>query len=313
MDSFNFFERIYKVISMNMCMRTTATIISTIFICVSLRAQNISVVQFRSAPNDFSAAAQETRRLDPDGNACALIKIDTHQAGFSFDAGASCISDIIYAEPGIWLYLPSGTRKLTIAHKQFGSLCGWQFPINIEPAHTYAMTLKTEIPKLEKVRPARPDRPAKPAFDVTGFSSHFLQSHVGMEIGKGEECSATIGISYSFVPGKAGFYFSVDYCDDSGLSFFAGPAFRLLDAQSATDWQIYAGVGYTANNSCSVDIGSHFAWKSKKALSLWDFSVGCQYWGNGSVVPYVGLGAGITGYAAVGILGLILAACATVL
>lgn len=280
-------------------MKTTATIILSIILSTALHAQSISITQFKAAPNDFSAAAQGTRRLDPDGEACALVKISTHQTGFSFDAGASCITDVVYSEPGVWLYLPSGTRKVTISHKQFGTIYGWLFPINLEPARTYEMTLKTEMPKPVRIRPIRPD------LNVTGFSSHFLQSHIGMEIYQGSVYGAVIGMNYSFVPKRMGFYTSVEFGVDSGtINIFAGPAIRIFDSTSYTDWQLYAGLGY-AGGSFGVDVGTKFGWKSDKILSRWDFSFGCQYWGNGTVVPYVGLGAGITGYAAAGVLGLI--------
>ena len=56
-----------------------------------------------------------------------------------------------------------------------------------------------------------------------------------------------------------------------------------------------------------------FAWQSDKILSRYDFSIGCQYWGEGTVVPYVGLGAEITGCVAAAVAGVILAVVAAVL
>lgn len=275
-------------------MKRIITVIASMILCVPVHAQKISVAQFREAPDDFSAAARETRRADLSGEACALVKISTKQSGFSFDAGIECISDIIYTEPGVWLYLPAGTRRITIAHKQYGTLSRWQFPLTLEPARVYEMTLKTEQPK-----------PVRPSFNVDGFSSHFLQSHIGMEIYKGEVYGAVIGMNYSFVPKKMGFYTSVEFgMDSETFNIFAGPVIRMLDSSSFTDWQLYAGVGY-AGCTFGVDVGTKFGWQSDKILSRWDFSLGCQYWGNGTVVPYVGLGAGISGYTAVCVLGLI--------
>lgn len=278
-------------------MKRTAIIISSIIICCQSYAQSISVSSFKESPNDFTAAAGETRRIDISGNACALVKISTKQSALSFDAGMECIADVVYAEPGVWLYLPAGTRNITISHKVYGTLSKWDFPVSLEPSKVYEMTLKTELPKTVKI---------KPDFNVDGFSSHFLQSHVGMEISQGEVYGTMIGMNYSFVPKKMGFYTSIEYGVDSGtFNIFAGPAIRMLDSSSSTDWQLYAGLGY-AGGSYGVDVGTKFGWKSDKIMSRWDFSLGCQYWGNGTVVPYVGLGAGITGYAAAGILGLIL-------
>ena len=78
----------------------------------------------------------------------------------------------------------------------------------------------------------------------------------------------------------------------------------MLDSSSSTDWQLYAGLGYDGG-SFGVDIGTKFGWKSDNVLSFKDFSLGCQYWGGGTIAPYVGLGAGITGYTALCVLGLI--------
>ena len=288
-------------------MKRIIAIITAAVISLQAYAQNISVSAFKAAPDDFSAAAKETRRIDLMGNACALVKISTQQSGFSFDAGMECIADVVYAEPGVWLYLPAGTRDITISHKVYGTLSGWNFPVSLESARVYEMTLRTELPKAPKPVKIKPD------FNVDGFSSHFLQSHIGMEINKGEVYGAVIGMNYSFVPKKMGFYTSIEFgMDSETFNIFVGPAIRMLDSSSYTDWQFYAGFGY-AGGSFGVDVGTKFGWKCDKVLSRWDFSLGCQYWGNGTVVPYVGLGAGITGYTAAGVLGLILCAVCGVL
>lgn len=281
-------------------MKRIIAIITAAIMGLHAYAQNISVSSFKAAPDDFSAAARETRRIDLMGNACALVKISTRQSGFSFDAGMECIADVIYAEPGVWLYLPAGTRDITISHKVYGTLSGWNFPVSLESARVYELTLKTELPKAPKPVKIKPD------FKVDGFSSHFLQSHIGMEIYKGEVYGAVIGMNYSFVPKKMGFYTSVEFgMDSETFNIFAGPVIRMLDSSSFTDWQLYAGVGY-AGCTFGVDVGTKFGWQSDKILSRWDFSLGCQYWGDGTIVPYVGFGAGITGYTAAGILALIL-------
>lgn len=267
-------------------------------------AQSFSVGSFRSVPLDFSASEVDMRRQSPYGEPCALVKISTKLTGLSFDAGAECVSDVVYADPGVWLYLPSGTRTITIARSRVESLVGWHFPVTLESGRTYEMTLKMERPK-----PPRSEKPARIPFGTDQFSSHFLQSHIGMELFGGVVEEGTLGISYSFMPGRMGLYTSIDWSSSCGVSFFAGAAFRLLDSKdSNTDWQLYVAPGISTCGTFSMDAGTRFAWKSDKALSRLDFSLGCQYWGGNTFVPYVGLGSKISAYAAVGVLGLLLCA-----
>ena len=279
-------------------MKRYLTILLLFAVAMTARAQRLVVSSMRSAPNDITAAAATSRRIDPNGEACALIKISTRQSGFSFDAGMNCIVDILYNEPGIWLYIPSGTRNLTISHKEFGTLRNWPIPFNLEPARTYEMTLKGEMPRPSNVS-------YKPKFNVEGFSSHFLESHVGTAIWDGEFYGMTVGLNYSFIPKHAGFYTSVEYSTELGAAFFIGPEFRIFDNSSTTDWHLYGGIGLQGNGAICGDIGSKFGWRDGHTLSRWDFSLGCQYWGDGIIVPYAGVGAGITGYTALGALGLI--------
>ena len=282
-------------------MRKSLTVIAALCTCLQAHAQNISVSQFRAAPDDFSAAASQTRRIDLSGDACALVKIATKQSGFSFDAGMECIADVVYADPGIWLYLPGGTRSITVSHKLFGTLSGWQFPITLEPARTYEMTLRTEMPKA--ARPEREKKP-RPEFNVDGFSSHFLQSFIGMEICEGSVYGAVAGLNYTFNPGRTGFYVSLGYGFESeSLNLFAGPSLRMLDSSSYTDWQLYAGAGY-ADGGLGLEVGSKIGWNNDNVLSRWDFSIGCQYLGSSTFVPYLGLGAGVTSYSLLGMLAL---------
>lgn len=262
-------------------------------------AQRIIVSGFKADPNDITAADPATRRTDPNGEACSLIKISTRQSGFSFDAGMDCIVDVVYNDPGIWLYIPSGTRSITISHQSYGTLRRWEIPYSLEPARTYEMNMKGEM--------ARQGSPTsyKPSFKVEGFASHFLETHVGATIYDGEFYGMMFGVNYAFVPKHAGFYTSIEYNSEIGMGFFVGPEFRIFDNSSYTDWHLYGGVGLQGDGVLCGDLGTRFGWRDSHVLSRWDFSLGCQYWGDGLIVPYAGLGAGITGYTAAGALGLL--------
>jgi len=276
----------------------TAILFVLTYTCASAQSF-LSVSSFRCSEGDFAASAIQTRRLSVYGEPCALVKISTKLTGLSFDAGTEYIADVVYTDPGIWLYLPAGTRTITISHAQAGTLRSWPFPVSLESGRTYVMAIKAESPK--------PVKPAAPSLCIDGFSTHFIQSHVGMELcGGGVDCM-TLGLGYSFMPGRLGLYTSIDWSSSSGLYFFGGPAIRLLDSRaSTTDWQFYAAPGISSYGTFCADIGTRFGWKSDKVVSRFDFSIGCQYWGGDTFVPYVGLGSQITLYSAGAVLGLIL-------
>jgi len=290
-----------------------SVILSTI--CLITEGQTLSISSFKQDPKDYSAIAPDTKRADFSGRDCALIKISTKLTGLSFDSGMEYIADVVYNSPGVWIYLPTSAKYITISHSTYGTINRWHFPTTLESGKTYGMTLKAELPKKEYVfhpKPIKIEKP-KPVFNTDGFSSHFLQGHLGMEINNGTVDCAVFGLSYSFMPGRWGFTTSFDWSECSGFALFAGPSVRMLDNSSFTDWQLYACPGYVIGSSMAVDIGTRFGWKTDKVLSRYDFSIGCQYWGKNTFVPYVGLGAEITGYSVAVVLGLILCVAGGVL
>ena len=107
-------------------------------------AQGIAVEKFEAAPEDLTANLKGTQVLDQNGDVCALIRIQTTQKGFTFDVGALGITktdDNKTAE--VWVYVPSGVKRISIRHPQLGSLINYYFPIEIQGARTYRMYLTT--------------------------------------------------------------------------------------------------------------------------------------------------------------------------
>jgi hypothetical protein len=78
---------------------------------------------------------------DQNGEVAALIKVVTTQTGFSFDCGAMGIVKTLQKPSEIWVYVPRGVRKITIAHPRLGLLRDYYFPIPIEAARTYELVL----------------------------------------------------------------------------------------------------------------------------------------------------------------------------
>ena len=104
-------------------------------------AQNISVSSFKSLDTDLTANTAGTMEKDQNGETAALIKVVTTQTGFTFDGGALGIVKTKQTPGEIWVYIPRGSKKITIKHPQLGVLRDYFFPVSIESARTYEMVL----------------------------------------------------------------------------------------------------------------------------------------------------------------------------
>lgn len=109
---------------------------------IILRAQNISVTSFSPLPNDLTANTAGTEVKDQNGEKAALIRIQTTQTGFSFDAGMMGVVKTVQKTGEIWVYIPKGSKHITLRHQQLGTR-EYTYPCAIEAARTYEMKLST--------------------------------------------------------------------------------------------------------------------------------------------------------------------------
>lgn len=110
----------------------------SIIIC---RAQSISVSSFKLLDNDLTANTAGTMEIDQNGETAALIKVVTTQTGYSFDGGALGIVKTKQTPGEVWVYIPRGSKKISIKHPQLGVLRDYYFPVTIAAARTYEMKL----------------------------------------------------------------------------------------------------------------------------------------------------------------------------
>ena len=103
--------------------------------------QNISVSTFKLLESDLTANTSGTMEQDQNGETAALIKVVTTQTGFTFDGGALGIVKTKQTPGEVWVYIPKGSKKISIKHPQLGVLRDYYFPIAIEAARTYEMVL----------------------------------------------------------------------------------------------------------------------------------------------------------------------------
>lgn len=100
-----------------------------------------TVESFRPLPNDVSAFVDAVRDLN--GEACALVKV-VAPPDFAFSSPLG----IVKRTDGvgeIWLYLPKGTKQLTLKHPQWGVLRDYPLGQKLESRMTYE--LRVALPK----------------------------------------------------------------------------------------------------------------------------------------------------------------------
>ena len=108
----------------------------------------MSVKEFYLAPMDLTANTPGTMEYDQNGTLAALVKVQTVEDGFTFDTGMLGIVATKKMPGEIYLYLPDGTRKLSIGHPTYGTIKDYQFPYALESGKTYYLRLN--LPKVER-------------------------------------------------------------------------------------------------------------------------------------------------------------------
>ena len=89
--------------------------------CFCASAQ-IAVTSFSLLENDLTANTSGTMVTDQNGDKCALIKVETTQTGFTFNAGQLGVTKTEQHPGEIWVYVPAGVRRISISHPQLGVL-----------------------------------------------------------------------------------------------------------------------------------------------------------------------------------------------
>lgn len=120
---------------------TEAAMAQTITTCeaevTDTSAVKFKVTGFRVLSNDVSAFITPVRDLN--NEACALLKVVARQ-DFAFSSPLGIVKR--KDEVGeIWLYLPKGTRRITIKHPRWGVLRNYRLPLALESHVAYEMTI----------------------------------------------------------------------------------------------------------------------------------------------------------------------------
>lgn len=106
----------------------------------------LSVAGFSLNENDAEALTEGTKKLDPNGETCAIIKVISTPVlkGLSFESGSLAIVAVEEKTAETWVYVPRGMKKIKISHPQLGST-SYTFPVSVEAGRTYTMRLTGDV------------------------------------------------------------------------------------------------------------------------------------------------------------------------
>lgn len=141
-------------------LRFVVVIVLAFLPSIQILSQEIYVESFSMLENDLTANTFGTTEYDQNGEVSALIKVVTLEKGFVFDGGMLGIVKTLQKAGEVWVYVPFGLQRITIAHPDLGILRDYYFPVPIEKARTYELRLKT-------VRPDHKDEGMTPNVNVT--------------------------------------------------------------------------------------------------------------------------------------------------
>ena len=110
---------------------------------VAAVAQTMSVAGFEERPMDMDARVTHPV-TDPNGQTCALIKVETTQTGFGFDTGVIQVVKTEQKIGKVWVYVQPRVKKITIMHQDYEPVRDYYFPTGaLKEATVYLLKLRT--------------------------------------------------------------------------------------------------------------------------------------------------------------------------
>lgn len=233
--------------------------IITALLCLiytDMRSQEFKVASFRLLETDLTARVHPVTDLN--GEACALIKVQMDK-GFTFSGPLGIVKRIDQVAE-IWLYVPAGTKRLTISHPQWGMIRDYELPTELKGKTTYEMQLeairqKVAPPIVVTLAPIQPEsNQQKGAQDKWINGRWMVMANVGIDD------VLTTGATVGFLTSSIGMYCSYAsnwksvtsdlQCDNSGaLNNGQGTPYYQKDTKTST---------YTALFGVLVKTSKHF-------------------------------------------------------
>ena len=116
---------------------------------VRLRSQDIQVTKFER--NYTSLVASMHPAYDNTGEACAVIRFYMRDKKFEITPNLGVVKMRVYNDH-VRMWVPKGTKRLTISHKGLMSLTGYEIPVEIQPKVTYDVTIEVTDAAIKRRR-----------------------------------------------------------------------------------------------------------------------------------------------------------------
>ncbi len=144
---------------------TIAVLVIALGAALGASAKSFTVESFRTLPNDVSAFINPVRDLNDED--CGLIKVIASE-DFAFSTPLGIVKRVDNVGE-IWLYIPHGSKKITIKHPEWGVLRDYVFPAKIESHMTYELRIN---------EPSKPVAATPPEPIVTTVIDTFVMTRV---------------------------------------------------------------------------------------------------------------------------------------
>lgn len=118
-------------------------LVMVVLMPVKGNAQNkyLDIESFMPLTMDTDARIQAPVE-DQNGEKCALIKLSANIRGLEFEAPALGITKVEQRSGEIWVYIPAGSKSITVLHKDFPPYRNYMYPVKIESSTVYEMKVK---------------------------------------------------------------------------------------------------------------------------------------------------------------------------
>lgn len=102
---------------------------------------SIKVIGFERLVRDLTASTKQVN--DINGKPCGVIKIETNDSAFVFQPNYGVMDELFEIGERI-LYVPAGTKYISIRHPQYVMIRNYMLPEKVESKATYLLTISTE-------------------------------------------------------------------------------------------------------------------------------------------------------------------------
>ena len=118
--------------------RVLTTLCFLCSVAFNANAQDIAILKFEENPTNLTARTKP--KQDKSGNECAVIRFAVQDDDFKIEGNLGVVATVKQTSMML-VYVPEGTKKLTVRHKGLLPLLDYEIPVKIEKKVTYDATL----------------------------------------------------------------------------------------------------------------------------------------------------------------------------